>query len=179
MSTLIEVEDKVNDVSEFGQKALLRQLGRLAKQRREEIGIGRVPLAKEAGLGSDKTIVDFEFGRRLMNGTNRRNMERALGWRIGVIDDVMRMVNRKASSIKMEELDAEDSVYLDRMAGFKSLEAVSDEALLDELSRRLLMLPSRVESTDPKTLYGLAASTNSEHLEDEEGEGKEGKGTGE
>jgi DNA-binding XRE family transcriptional regulator len=154
--------------SDFGQAALLRQLGRLAKQRREELGLGRVPFAKEAGLGSDKTIVDFEFGRRLMNGTNQRKVEKALGWRLGVIDDVMRMVNRKASEISMEDVDAEDSLHLAAQKGL-GLALVSNEDLLEELAKRLGAVPNPFKNKDPKNLYGLAASTNVEHLEDEEG----------
>ena len=155
---------------DFGQAALLRQLGNLAKQRREELGLGRVRFATEAGIGSDKTIADFEFGRRLMNGTNQRKVERALGWRLGVIEDVMRMVNRKASEIVMESLDAEDSVYLAGQSP-KSLALYSDDELLDELRRRLKMdrrLPANLADQDPENLYGLAASMNNEHLEDEE-----------
>lgn len=159
----------MSEVREFGPEALLRQLGRLAKQRREEIGIGRVPFAKEAGLGSDKTIVDFEFGRRLMNGTNQRKVEKALGWRLGVIDDVMRMVDRKASDIRMEELDAEDSLYLAAQGGL-GLALVSNEDLIEELKRRLAKVPAPFQNRDPQNMYGLAASTNSEHLEDEDGE---------
>jgi DNA-binding XRE family transcriptional regulator len=154
--------------SEFGQAALLRQLGRLAKQRREEIGIGRVPLAKEAGMGSDKTIAEFEFGRRLMSGTNQRKLEKALGWRLGVIEDVMRMVNRKATSIEMEELDAEDSLFLAAQAGIKALSLVSNEDLIEELRRRLENAPAPMQQRDAQHMFGLAASTNAEHLEDED-----------
>ena len=159
----------MSGVSEFGTEALLRQLGRLAKQRREEIGIGRVPFAKEAGLGSDKTVAEFEFGRRLMNGTNQRKVERALGWRLGVIDDVMRMVDRKASSITMELLDAEDSLHIAAQSG-PGLALVSNEDLLAELARRLLAAPAPMQNHDVQNLYGLAASSNKEHLEADESE---------
>lgn len=154
-------------VPEFGREALLRQLGRLAKQRREEIGIGRVPLAKEAGMGSDKTVAEFEFGRRLMSGTNQRRLEKALDWRLGAIDDVMRMVDRKASTITMEELDAEDSLHIAAMGGVKSLALVSNADLLAELARRLSKNPAPLEARNQE-MFGLAASTNTEHLEDED-----------
>lgn len=173
MSTLTRFEDTVSEKSDFGPEALLRQLGRLGKQRREELGIGRVAFAKEAGLGSDKTIVDFEFGRRLMNGTNQRKVERALGWRLGAIDDVMRMVDTKASSITMESVDAEDSLHLAAQGGL-GLALVSNEDLIEELKRRLSKVPAPFGNKDPQNLYGLAANTNSEHLEDEEGNPNEG-----
>ena len=155
-------------VPEFGHGALLRQLGRLAKQRREEIGLGRVPLAKEAGMGSDSTIRDFEFGRRLMSGTNQRKLERALSWRLGVIDDVMRMVDRKASTITMEDLDAEDSLHIAAASGVRPLALVSNEDLLEELRRRLEKVPAPLQQRDAQALFGLAASTNAEHLEEDE-----------
>lgn len=157
------------DVSEFGYKALLRQVGRLAKQRREEVGLGRPAFAKEAGLGSDKTLVQFEFGRVLPSGTSQRKIEKALGWRSGVIDDIMRMTNRKASSIEMEDLDAEDSLYLASQGEIKGLALVSNEDLIAELKRRLLQVPAPLEAR-AQDLYGLAASTNVEHLEGDDKE---------
>lgn len=150
---------------EFGHGALLRQLGKLAKQRREEIGLGRVPFAKDAGMGSDSTVRDFEFGRRLMSGTNQRRMEKALGWRLGVIEDMMRMVDRKASTITMEELDAEDSVYLAAQGGIKAAALLTNAELIAELTRRLEQVPSPMESR-VRDMFGLAASTNAEHMED-------------
>jgi len=157
---------------EFGHAALLQQLGRLAKQRREEIGLGRPTFAKEAGMGSDKTVTQFEFGRVLPSGTNQRRMEKALGWRLGVIDDIMRMTNRKAADITMEELDAEDSLHIAAQGGV-GLALVSNEDLIEELRRRLLKSPAPLQNQDMQNLFGLAASTNVEHLEDDEG------GTGE
>lgn len=167
MAALAEVLG-MEGTSEFGSKALLRQVGMLAKQRREEIGLPRQGMAKEAGLGSDKTLIQFEFGRVLPSGSSQRKIEKALGWRLGVIDDVMRMTDRKASSISMEELDAEDSLYLNTVSGIRALSMVSNEDLIDELRRRLARVPSPMESKDAKDMFGLAASTNVEHLEDED-----------
>lgn len=130
---------------EFGEEALLRRLGQLAKRRREELGIGRVPLAKEVGMGSDSTIRDFEFGRRLMSGTNQRRLEKALSWRPGVIDDVMRMLDRKASTIEMEEL------YLEAPKGTEGLALVSNEDLIEELRRRLGATVGPVRTSGPDT----------------------------
>jgi transcriptional regulator with XRE-family HTH domain len=152
---------------EFGREALLRRLGQLAKRRREELGIGRQPFAREAGLGSDKTVAEFEFGRVLPSGTSQRKIEKALDWKLGVIDDTMRMLDRKASSIEMEELDAEDSMFIAGQGGIKGLELVSDDDLLAELRRRLGQ-SARHLSKDAQDVYGLAASTNVEHLEDED-----------
>lgn len=166
MGALAEVLG-MEGTSEFGHKALLRRLGQLAKQRREQIGLGRQPFAKEAGLGSDKTVQAFEFGRTLPSGTSQRKIEKALDWRPGVIDDMMRMTNRKASSIEMEELDAEDSLFIAGQGGIKGLYMVSDEELLEELKRRLGQ-SSRHLSRNAQDVYGLAASTNVEHLEEDD-----------
>ena len=165
MSTLTRFEDVVTE-REFGREALMRRVGELAKRRREEIGLSRITFAQEAGLGSDKTVVTFEFGRRLPTGTTQRRIEKALGWRLGAIDDVLRMVDRKPSSIRMEELDAEDSLHLAKEGGVVSLAVVSDDDLLAEVRRRMER-QSHPMSRPKQGLYDLAASTNTEHLEDE------------
>ena len=152
--------------SEFGEAALRRRIGQLAKQRREEIGLGRVPFSKELGM-SDSTLRDLEHGRRIPFGSTVIKVEKGLGWRLGVIDDVMRMTNRKASSIEMQELDAEDSLHLAAVSGVRPLALVSNEVLLDELARRLEKFHVPMQSRDAQELFGLAASTNVEHLEEE------------
>ena len=153
---------------EFGEEALLRRLGSLAKRRREELGLTARAFAIEANI-SDKTIREFEFGRQLPIGTTRAKIEKALGWRPGIIEDTIRQVGRKASNIQMEDLDAEDSLHL-ASAGGPGLTLVSNEALLAELGRRLRLGVTSGAEPDVRDLYGLAASTNSEHLEDDNGE---------
>ena len=152
-------------ISEFGEVALRRRIGELAKQRREEIGLGRIPFSKELGM-SDSTLRDLEYGRRLPFGSTMRKVEKGLGWRLGSIEDVMRMKDRKASSIQIEELDAEDSLRIGlNQREILSLATVPDEALIEELRRRLIA--KHDVPAAPQELYGLAASTNVEHLEDE------------
>lgn len=155
-----------DDTPEFGPLALRRRLGVLAKRRREELGLSFRSLAVEAGLGSDKTVRNFEFAQSVPSPVVQRKLERVLGWRLGVIDDVLGLVNRKASSIEMEELDAEDSLYVTGQGGVVSLSAVPDSELLEELGRRLAR--AQVPVSPHQGLYDLAASTNSEHLEDED-----------
>lgn len=156
--------------TEFGREALLRQIGKLAKERREQIGIGRVPFAKELGM-SDSTIRDMEFGRRVPMGSTQRKIEKGLGWRYGAIDDVLRMVDRKASNITMEEVDAEDSLRVGHdMPGLRPLAFASNDELLGELRRRMEggSAFQRTDAGESAELYGLAASTNVEHLEEDE-----------
>jgi transcriptional regulator with XRE-family HTH domain len=150
----------------FGRPALLRQLGALAKRRREELGLGRQPFAKEIGLGSDRTISQFEFGRTVPSSASQTRIEKGLGWRLGAIEDTLRMVDRKATDISMQDLDAEDSLHIAAQSG-PGLALVSNEDLLAELARRLSKTPTPFKNHDVQNLYGLAASTNSEHLEDD------------
>lgn len=126
----------MSDTSELGQKDLVRQLGMFAKQRREEIGLGGIALAKEAGIEATETIVDFEHGKHLPSGDTQRKLEKALGWRLGAIEDVMGIADREASALTMEELDAEDSLYLASRGAVSSLAFVSDDDLLAEVARR-------------------------------------------
>jgi DNA-binding transcriptional regulator YiaG len=159
---------------EFGQTALKKRIGALAKQRREELGLARVPFAKHIGLGSDKTLQDFEFGRRVPQGMSVRKIEKALGWKIGVVDELLEGPDRKASSITLEDLDEfepNQPMPLDR---------VPTEELLSEVIRRLTSLRGAIGTPQPsiqdvigvagphKDLFDLAASTNVEHLEDED-----------
>jgi DNA-binding transcriptional regulator YiaG len=169
----------IDNGPEFGQTALKRRIGYLAKQRREELGLARVPFARHIGLGSDKTLQDFEFGRRVPQGTSVRKIEKALGWRVGVVTEILEGPDRKASDLSMEELDEfepNQPMPLDRIP-------TSD--LLSEVIRRLTAINKaigapqpRIEdivgiAAPPQNLFDLAASTNVEHLEDE-GEGEQG-----
>lgn len=162
----------MSDEREFGRDAILRRIGQLAQQRRGELAaerghqFGRVAFAKMAGIGSDSTVRDFEQGNRLPNTLTLRRMEKALGWGSGAIERVMAQVNRKASDITMEDLDEFDS-------GEKAsaLSRVGTIELIEELKQRLEDLQGSFGGRpDMQDLYGLAASTNREHLEDAEDE---------
>lgn len=152
---------------EFGEMAIRRRLGELGKQRREELGLSSKNFAEEAGLGSDKTVRQFEFAKVMPSGVVQRKLEKALGWRLGSIDDALRDVKRKASSIRMEDLDAEDSLFIAKEAGAVSLESVPDEVLLREVARRMKFAGQAFPKTQ-QYLFDLAASHNNEHLEDED-----------
>jgi transcriptional regulator with XRE-family HTH domain len=173
---LNKIAKQEQDAREFGRQAILNRIGQLAKQRREELGLGRVPFARHIGLGSDKTLQDFEFGRRLPHGTTLRKIEKALGWRLGVVDDMLMNENRKASSITLEDMDEfepGEALPLDRVA-------TAD--LLAEVIRRLGAIQKSIGAPVPgiaeaigvsapsRDLFDLAASTNVEHLEEEDDE---------
>jgi ribosome-binding protein aMBF1 (putative translation factor) len=175
LADVLEIEDPRETVREFGREALIKRLGYLAKRRREERGIGRVPLSKELGI-SDATIRDFEFGKHLPTGRVIQKLERGLDWRPGAVDEVMRQVNRKASSIKMEELDAMDSVSVS-----PDIASFSTQELLREVIRRLSLLEGSLGPDVPtQVMLGLAAQGHiPEHLEDdvedEDGDEPEGE----
>lgn len=169
---------------EFGTDALLRRLGDLARQRRGEFSatqgriVSRGELAKRAGIGSDATIRDFEQGRRLPQTMTQRKLEKVLEWRLGSIGDIMGQVNRKASEITMEDVDAYDSSEDPKAL----LHRIPLEVLLDEVQERLSSLRTSVSPQarpvvpdTAKDLYDLAASSNSEHLEDEEERRRQGE----
>lgn len=158
----------MSDEREFGREAILRRIGQLAQQRRGELAaergyqLGRVAFAKMAGIGSDSTVRDFEQGSRLPNTLTLRRMEKALGWAAGSIERVMSQVNRRPSDISMEDLDEFDSE--DKR---NALSRVGTLELIEELKNRLEDLQGTLGKPDVRDLYGLAASTNQEHLEDE------------
>lgn len=126
----------MSHASEVETEAMVRRLGELAKQRREEIGVNREVLAKEAGIESEDTIRDFEYGRSLPSADTQQKLEKALSWRLGVIEKIMETSGRDAGTLRMEELDAEDSLHLDMHGGVTSLTSASDGELLAEVARR-------------------------------------------
>jgi len=169
------VEFPAGDGPEFGRKAILGRVGYLAKQRREQLGLGRVAFAQAAGIGSDATVQNFEYGRTLPHGATARKLEKALGWKNGVLDDILLDLNRKATSITFDDLD-KPAVPFSRQA----LEGVPTTVLLDELIRRLGSireglggLPvalAEAAATLPQSGYDLAASDDSGEGEDERDE---------
>lgn len=126
----------MSHASEVETEAMVRRLGELAKQRREEIGVNRAKLAKEAEIDSEETITAFEFGKILPSADTQRKLEKALSWRLGVIEKIMEATGRAADTLRMEELDAEDSLHLDMQGGVTSLTSATDAELLAEVARR-------------------------------------------
>jgi hypothetical protein len=159
-------ENKADEGRDWGRAALIKRLGVLAKQRREVIGMGRVPFAAAAGVGSDATVRDFEFGKHLPNGTTLRKLEKALGWRLGSIDEVMASKDRRASTVTMEDLGEARSLS----AEGRPLASVPTVELLEELIARLHELRSGLGvSPEYRDLFGVAnMGYIPEHLEDDE-----------
>lgn len=157
-------EDEMGELRDYGQEAMQRRLGQLAKQRREELGFARAAFAAHAGIGSDATVRDVEFGRIIPRKGTIYKLEVALGWRVGSFMEFVEKEDRKASSVQMEELDAYDSGVSN------PLSKVSTQQLLEEVIRRLngiqenLGLPA--EASLGQELFGLAAMGHKpEHLD--------------
>lgn len=169
MSISIEFEEEeMGDLREFGREAMARRLGQLAKQRREELGLSRAALAVHAGIGSDATIRDVEYGKIIPRRGTIYKLEVALGWRPGSFMDFIENEKRKASSVEMEELDDYDSAVVNPLANISTIE------LLDVLIERLRGLRENMgptgESMLTQDLLGLAAMGHKpEHL-DEDGD---------
>jgi len=150
-------------VREFGKEALKRRMGELARQRREkDLGVSREAMAAAAGIRATKTIRDFEYGETIPQEVTKEKLERALGWRRGAIDDVLRMVNTKASNVTMDMLDSPA-----RKPAARPLRGFATRELLKELLIRLPELEAAEEAVEEQTqfLYGLAANNDPSHLE--------------
>jgi DNA-binding transcriptional regulator YiaG len=173
LGALAEALNLESGEREFGRSALIKRLGQLAKQRREEVGLGRVPFADAAGLGSDATVRDFEFGRHLPTGRTLRKFEKALGWRLGSIDEVITAKDRRAATITMADLD---ELPTESAVG-RPLATYPTADLLREVITRLTGLEAGLRTNvDYSVLYGLAAQGHiPEHLEDEEEQGDDGQ----
>jgi hypothetical protein len=158
-----ETDLDMEAVREFGKEALKARLGELARLRRsKDLGISREALAAASGIGSTKTIRDFEFGLTVPQEINKARFEKALGWRAGAIDDVLSMTSTKASSITMDMVDSPS-----RAPSARPLKGYTTAELLKEL---LVRLPRMVEAEegaqqDTQFLYGLAANNDPSHLE--------------
>lgn len=159
-------EHEMGELREYGQEAMQRRLGQLAKQRREELGFARAAFAVHAGIGSDATVRDVEFGRIIPRKGTIYKLEVALGWRPGSFMEFVEKEDRKASSVMMEELDAYDSGIANPLA------KVSTQELLEEVIKRLHgiqeYLGAPVDAGLAQSMLGLAAMGHKpEHLDND------------
>lgn len=161
---LLDISGEEPTGREYGRQAMARRLGQLAKQRREELGYGLRTFATHANIGSDRTIKDFEFGERV-SGVTARRLEKALQWRAGIVDDLMRQAeSRRASTVSMEDVDEFDGESRDAEG---TIHTIPTAVLLEELVRRLGTLQAGLGSPvpDSQELYGMAANSDPSHLE--------------
>ena len=150
----------VQSERDYGSEAVKRRLGILGKERREQLGLGRVQFADLADLGSDSTVQQFEFGQRWPRQQTLRKLESALGWRYRVMDDLIEDPNRAASSITFADLDKPAEQPAPR-----PLSAFSTAELLREVATRIETLQAGMGAVT-QTHYDLAASDD--HVEGED-----------
>uniref|UniRef100_UPI003F491F9C hypothetical protein n=1 Tax=Arthrobacter silvisoli TaxID=2291022 RepID=UPI003F491F9C len=176
MSTSIGFEEDMGQGSRnYGREAMLKRIGELARQRRDELGLSRDAFRREIGLGSDKTIQDFEFGRLEPRSKTLMLIEKGLRWRVGSVQELIDDPDRRVGGVIMEDLDEHDSRQVTTLASFSTLD------LLDELRKRFLSIQAGMGGPSagaigPKDLYGLAASGGHkpEHLDDNPDDGIDG-----
>lgn len=160
-------EDMGETGRDYGSEAMLRRLGALAKQRREELGLGRPAFAKHAGIGSDKTVYDFEVAANLPKSYTMTRMEKALGWRVGSIQEMLDDEGRRASSVLMEDLDVYDSRLRNMLDNIPTTELLA--VLITRLTEIQATLGGRSPQLPTRDMLGLAASGGHkpEHLDDD------------
>jgi transcriptional regulator with XRE-family HTH domain len=151
----------VQSERDYGSEAVKRRLGILGKERREAMGMGRPAFAELAGLGSDSTVQQFEFGQRWPRPQTLRKLESALGWRYRVMDDLIEDPNRAASSITFADLDKPAEVPAPR-----PLSAFSTAELLREVAHRIESLQAGLGVVQEQHHFDLAASDD--HVEGED-----------
>jgi len=159
-------EHEMGELREYGQEAMQRRLGQLAKQRREELGFARAAFAVHAGIGSDATVRDVEFGKIIPRKGTIYKLEVALGWRPGCFMEFVQKEDRKASSVMMEELDDYDSGVADPLAKVSTIELL--EKVIERLQGIHDYLGAPVDPKLTQDLLGLAAMGHKpEHLDDD------------
>lgn len=152
---------------QWGEQAIRARVGQLAKQRREELGLSRDAMASRAGFQGKQSVMNFEFAKSMPRGEKLRAIEKVLEWKLGSIDEALES-GKRAGDLVMEDFDAYDRTPKER-----PLSSFSTEEVLAEAIRRLTEFRGALgpaKPMDAQFLYGLAASGNSEHLEDLEDE---------
>ena len=165
MSTTIGFEEDMSQESrDYGREAMLRRVGALARRRREELGLSREAFVQQAGMGSTATMRDFEFGKTEPQSRTMLRIEKALGWWVGSISELLNDPRRKVSEVKMEDLDEHDAKPVSTLANIPTAQ------LLEEVINRLSIFQSGLGGAPVPTqdMLGLAASGGHkpEHLDD-------------
>ena len=121
-----------SDGRDYGQEAIKRRIGQLAKHRREQLGLSRIAFAEHAGM-RDQAVLQFEFAQRWPRSATLRKFEDALGWKPFATEDILHS-SRRASSIELSDLD--NPAVVQPVSGSVPLAGVPTADLLAELVRR-------------------------------------------
>lgn len=108
------------------------RVGVLAKERRGELGMGAVRFAEAAGIGSDRTVKSFEAGLTTPDVVTQRKLENALGWRRGVIRDLLKAGDE--GTVAPADIDMQ---YVDGWEPATRASELEDAEVLAEAIKRL------------------------------------------
>lgn len=137
------------DMMTNDKQRMLSHLGRLARQRRGEIGFtGRIPFAKAIGIG-EASLKTFELGRTEPNTHNKAKIERGLQWKEGIIGSLLDLAEygqTEPSEIGMCHLEGREIPEPVSRAS-----ELDDVELLTELIRRLERLRDSLDGKEPDT----------------------------
>lgn len=117
------------------RERMLAHVGRLARQRRGEIGFtGRIRFAQTIGIG-EASLKTFELGHTEPNAHNKAKIERGLDWKAGIIADVLDLADDgrvDPAEVDMSYMDGREVPEPAKHAG-----ELGDLELLTEVIRRL------------------------------------------
>jgi hypothetical protein len=151
------------------------ELARLIGQELEESGRGPADIVKEWSAGSQRSFYGWKDGKTIPLRRSRAMLEDALGWRRGVVTDILEASITKTFSLS----EIRDWSALPE-PGLVKARDLSDAELLAELTRRLGNLRAQVDDsgalrdgspiTSSQNMFDVAAHStdagmNSEHLE--------------
>jgi transcriptional regulator with XRE-family HTH domain len=111
---------------------MLTRIGQLARERRGDLGLSLVKFAKEAGIGSDRTVKTFEGGVTVPDIITQRKLEDALGWKRGIVRDLLKAAEDGSMDAAGVDLD-----YLTGWAPVTRASELEDAELLAETIKRL------------------------------------------
>ncbi|HVK20440.1 MAG TPA: helix-turn-helix domain-containing protein [Actinokineospora sp.] len=114
-----------------------RTLGDVVKARRGQLGLRQLDLANLMDV-SLATVQKIEGGSARPKGPNRRALERALKWRDGSVDDVLRG-GQPSALVAAEQPPVEDVTTVDAERAYEMLQAVrrvyGEEVYAEALAR--------------------------------------------
>jgi transcriptional regulator with XRE-family HTH domain len=153
------------------------ELAKLIREELEESRRGPSEIVKGWSEGATRSFYGWKDGDTVPLRRSRAMLEDALGWRRGVVTDIIEAPITKAFTLS----EVRDWAQMPE-PGLAKARDLSDAELLAELTRRLGNLRAQVddsEASDPvgtRNMYDFAANNtaagrNMEHLEDEDDRG--------
>lgn len=134
------------DDEAVNEEEALETIGRMIKEGRLALGLRQLPFAKFAEVDA-KTLASMEKGTRVAWETSQRKVEKALGWRIGSIQEVLdsaadtpresvtlASMKEGSSEATWQDLAAEENGTAEQPV--TRANQLTDEELLAELSYR-------------------------------------------